>query len=112
MERNKYKDILVIVIGFSVIGLIFRLEWFGYAALIIGALTVFSEKIATWVTTGWSAFGKALGRINSTILLTVLFTLLLTPIALLKRWTSGKARQRGLSNWEASTDKVDFSKLW
>ena len=94
-NRNKYKDLLVIVVGFCLIGLLIHKGYgkpsgvyFIYGALGLGVVSIFSERITTWVTTGWQYFGKFLGKINSTILLSVIFIVLLTPMSLLKRLTT------------------------
>lgn len=38
---------------------------------------------------GWMKFGALLGRINAFVLLSLLFFLVLTPLAYIKRWLSG-----------------------
>jgi len=113
MKRNNYKDILVIVIGFTAIGLIFNIPYMVYAVLGIGVLCIFSETIAKWVAKGWMSFGMFLGKINSTILLGLVFVLMLTPLAILKRLTGKKADVQDDSNWTMGEEKpVNFEKPW
>ena len=119
-DRNKYKDLLVIVVGFSLIGLLiyFGYEkpygiYFVYSALALGVVGIFSETFTTYVTKGWQHFGKLLGKINSTILLSVMFILLISPIALIKRLTTKKEEKSESSNWnDADITTIDFEKLW
>ena len=124
-DRNKYKDLLVIVVGFTIIGIIItaNLEERGrdgiygdyviYGALLLGVLCIFSEKLTGYVTKAWEKFGQGLGKISSSVLLSVLFILLLTPLALLKKLTSSKADNDPSTNWmNTEAEKVDFEKLW
>ncbi|MCP4125065.1 MAG: hypothetical protein GY751_25295 [Bacteroidetes bacterium] len=120
VNRNKYKDLLVIVVGFSLIGLLLLKgyekpvgQYFIYGALILGVISIFSERVTTLVTQGWQNFGMLLGKINSTILLGVLFALLLSPMAILKRLTTKKEAEDQQSNWtETEGESVNFEKLW
>jgi len=120
VNRNKYKDLLVIVVGFCLIGLLLLKgygkpvgQYFIYGALILGVISIFSERVTSWVTTGWQYFGKFLGKINSTILLGVIFILLVSPMAILKRLTSKEKLNHQDSNWtDAENQTVNFEKPW
>ncbi len=91
MEKhpNKSQVILTIVVGFLVLYAIFKVNWLLYVSLGIGVLGIFSDAFAGLVTTGWLKFAEVLGRINGNILLTVIFFIFLTPIALLMRIFKG-----------------------
>lgn len=111
MEQNIYKDILVLVLGFVIIGLIFKLDWMVYSIVALGVFCAFVPIVATYVQKGWMAFGKFLGAINATILLSIIFFLLLTPLSFLKRLTSGKTEDE--TGWLKSENReVDFTKPW
>ena len=45
-----------------------------------------APRILGPVERGWMRFGAALGRVNSRILLTVLYYLVITPVGLVRRW--------------------------
>ena len=104
---------MVIVIGFTLIGLFFKIPYMIYTVLAIGLICVFSEKLAGYVSKGWMAFGMFLGKINSTILLSLVFILMLTPLALLKRLTEKKSGEDQYGNWSSSENEtVNFEKPW
>lgn len=88
-KQNKSQVILTIVIGFLVLFLIFKLQWLLYTASVIGVLGLLSDAFAGLVTKIWLKFAEVLGRINGTILLTIIFFIFLTPIALLMKLIKG-----------------------
>ncbi|MEX0608606.1 MAG: SxtJ family membrane protein [Balneolaceae bacterium] len=79
------KTQLVIVTGLLVIGAIFQNETFAYAALIIGVLSLAVAPIGIRIVWAWYTLAEILGWINSRVLLSVIFYLIVTPIALLFR---------------------------
>ncbi len=89
-NQNHSKTILAIVVGLLAISFIFEIPILIKIGLGIGVLsllsTFFEEKIA-WA---WGKIGMALGYINGNILLSIIFFLLLTPIALVMRFLAGK----------------------
>jgi hypothetical protein len=82
--QAKHTSLLVIAIGFAIFYLIFRKEWMltpigvCFIGFLIGPVGDFTHII-------WMQLAKLLGYINSRILLSVIFFLFLTPIALLMR---------------------------
>lgn len=87
---NHSKTILAIVVGLIAISYIFNFPVLVKIGLGIGVLsllsTFFEEKIA-WL---WGKVGMALGYINGNILLSIIFFIILTPIALIMRYLAGK----------------------
>ncbi len=113
MERNHYKDILVIVIGFTLIGMFFSLPWMVYTVVGIGFVCVVSETIAGYVAKGWMVFGRTLGNINAVVLLTLVFVLMVIPLSFLQRIFGKKEERPEHSNWQpVDTAKLDFTKPW
>lgn len=88
-KQNKSQVILTIVIGFLVLFVIFKVNWLLYVSLGVGVLGIFSDAFAGLVTKGWLKFAEVLGRINGSILLTIIFFIFLTPIALLMKVLKG-----------------------
>lgn len=82
--RAKHTSLLVIAIGFAIFYLIFRKEWMltpigvCFIGFLIGSVGDFTHII-------WMQLAKLLGYINSRVILFVLFFLLLSPLALLRR---------------------------
>lgn len=81
---------LVITVGLLVLHLIFKKPWLLTAALVLGLIGVFSNFLSEKITLGWMKIAEVLGRINATILLSVVFFLFLTPIAFIRRLFSKK----------------------
>ncbi|HMO33411.1 MAG TPA: SxtJ family membrane protein [Lacibacter sp.] len=79
------KTILVITIGFLVLYRLTGNTWMFYTAVIIGVLGLLSGTLARYIDTAWMGLARILGLIVPNILLSAVFFLLLTPIALLSR---------------------------
>src|SRR6218665_3853868 len=84
-QQNTKEIVLTIVVGLLVLYFIFKLQGLLIAALVVGVLGVLSNFIAEKIAWVWLKFAEILGRINSTILLSLIFFIFLTPIALLMR---------------------------
>ncbi|KAA5539795.1 SxtJ family membrane protein [Adhaeribacter rhizoryzae] len=85
-REKKLETALVLVVGLLVLHVIFKYESFLLAAQIIGALCILSEHVLTLVAWGWTKLALALGYINGIILLTLIFFLVLCPVAFLYRF--------------------------
>lgn len=88
-KETNAQSILAIVVGFLVLYWIFDKQWLLYISLGVGILGLLSSAFAALVTKGWMKFAEILGRINASILLTLIFFIFLTPIALLMKLISG-----------------------
>lgn len=111
-EIEQYKTILIIVVGMIVIHTLTDLKWALYIALIIGLSGAFSNYLARKINFIWLKIGMVLSYIVPNILLTIIFYLFLTPIALLSR-LFGEKNQLNLKNLDSSIFKVrnsSFSK--
>ncbi len=86
-EADKAKAQLVIVTGLVVIYFIFksRYPWMLYAAAVIGVLCIAIPIVGDWIVKGWFKIAEILGAINGRILLSIIFFLILFPIAVLSR---------------------------
>jgi len=80
-----FKNILAILTGFIILYFIFKWEYFLYGALVIGVLSLISERLANGINTAWMKLAMILGWINSRILLSVVFYFFLFPMAMLTR---------------------------
>ena len=104
-EVEKYKTILIIVIGMLAIHIITKYNWALYTALIVGLSGAFSEFLAGIINTVWLKIGMLLSYIVPNIILTIVFYVFLTPIAFLSR-IFGEKNQLNLKNTEKSIFKV------
>ena len=78
------KTQLVIVTGLLVLAAIFDSEVIAYLALIVGLLS-FIPPVGNRMVWGWYKLAEGLGWFNSRVLLSLVYYLIVTPIALLFR---------------------------
>lgn len=97
--QTKHTSLTVIAIGFGALYLFFRKEW-----MLVPVGTVFIGfligPVGEYIHLAWMMIAKVLGYINSRILLTVSFFLILTPVAVV-------ARMMKKTNFRISADKAD-----
>lgn len=84
-SKNPYKDLLVIVLGFLAFFLLTKKAFLLYISGAVALASVSSEFIAEKIVWGWYKLAEGLGYISSRILLSLVFFLFLTPLALLYR---------------------------
>lgn len=90
--HKEYETILVITVGF---GLLYA--WLEHAVLLylsvgLGTASLLSPLLRRWIVWVWEKLAFALGYVNSRVLLTLVFYLILTPVALLSRLFSSGHR--------------------
>jgi uncharacterized MnhB-related membrane protein len=115
-----FQTVHVITLALLVAFLIFGNRWLLWAAVALAVLNSFENRLTTAIARGWLAFAHRLGRINSRILLTLIFFVFLTPIAALYRLfnrdlvdhfradTRPSMFQERNHRWEPA----DFEKIW
>ncbi len=125
-NQDRYKTILVIVIGFLVIAwILFVKEYTNVSAILakvavgIGLISIFIPFVAKGVEWVWLKFAHVLGWINSKILLSIIFFLFLLPIAVLSRlFTKDPLKLRGremkslFTNRNHLYTKEDLENIW
>lgn len=82
--KAKHTSLLVIAIGFAVFFLLYRKDWL-LLAVGISVIGFIIGPVGEYIHLGWMLLAKILGYINSRILLSIIFFLVLTPIALFMR---------------------------
>jgi hypothetical protein len=100
-------------------GLWFQQPLFFYLALLLLFLVIFIKKAASWVAWGWLQFAHFIGIVNTKIILTLIFFLILTPVALCYRLFYGDSlkikEKTPNSNWHSrdhTYNKSDLEKAW
>ncbi len=114
-NNNIYSDILVIVLGFTILYLLFYYKVFVIIALTLGILSIFSLRIATIVSHFWRKLAFYLGWVNSRIILTIFYYLFLFPLSILYRIFRKKKKQNLESVFENRNHKyeaVDLENTW
>lgn len=89
-SEDKSKAQLVIVTGMLALYFIFKKDWLLYVGLFVGLAGVFVPFIGDLIVKGWYKLAEGLGYINSRILLSLIFFLVLFPVAVLARMGRGK----------------------
>lgn len=119
-KRNDiWVRIVVLASGFLLLSWLFQFIWLAYLAAIILFVSLISFKIARYIDWAWMKFGAILGYINSRILLTLVFFLILTPIAFFYRiFASNKSfsKQKDPNSQYHPRNHAfiadDFEKMW
>jgi hypothetical protein len=84
-ELTPSKTVLTIVIGFLVIYAVTHFTWALWVAIVVGALGLVSSFLAQKIQDLWMGLSTVLSYIIPPILLSIIFYILLFPIALLSR---------------------------
>jgi hypothetical protein len=84
-DHEKYKSLLVIVIGFLVLYFWLKIDYLLYASLIVGLGSLIIPTLGDLILKGWFKIAEVLGWINTRILLSLIFFVCLTPFAWLQK---------------------------
>ena len=85
MKQQDYKTVLVMVLGLLLIAIWREWLWMTYTAIGIGIAAVISANLLDLILKFWFGLAKVLGFINSRILLTLVYVIVLMPLAFLSR---------------------------
>jgi uncharacterized membrane protein len=121
MKTNQSKNLealLVIVTGFLVLYFVFDIKILLYVALAVGLISILIKPLAFLLAKAWYKLGDLLGWIVSKIVLSLMFYVLLVPLALLHNLFNKNAMQ--LKNTSKSMWKLrehtyaenDFKNTW
>jgi hypothetical protein len=85
MNKKETEAILVVVLGLLAFYFMFGKVWLLSIGLGVGVISLIIPFVGKWLVKGWFKLSEGLGWLNSRILLSVIFFLILTPIALISR---------------------------
>jgi len=86
MNKSKqYETVLVIVLGLIVVFFFKHARGWLVAALVVGFLSLLVPAVARVIDLVWSKLSLLLGELSGRVLLTLVYTLLLLPLAGLAR---------------------------
>jgi hypothetical protein len=119
MKSDPRQTILVITLGMIVVYLAFQVKWAITAALLVGIAGLLSDKLAEKIDWLWMKLTWVLSMIVPNILLSAVFYLFLTPIAIFSR-IFGEKNPLSVKNIAPSLfkdhgkpfDKASFEKPW
>ena len=113
------ETVLVITVGFLVLYFVFKKVVFLDAALIVGLIGVFSFYLSEKIDLVWGWLSRVMGTVSNTVLLTVVFFLVLTPMALIRRLRGKDGLRRfdatatsNFSRREQVFEKKDLENTW
>lgn len=121
MQRlETFRTIAVLTVAFLLAYLIFGSPWLLWIAVFLSLGNTFENKITTAVAKYWMSFASILGNINSRIILTLMFFVVLTPTAFLYRIFNRDKVNHFLKNTRSSYfidvrkkyRREDFEKIW
>jgi hypothetical protein len=113
---TSYRSVVTIAVGICAIAYLFKIPNLYYISFFVALLSLLHPFIAVWIEKIWMGIGKALGFVNSRIILGIVFFLFLTPIAFLFRTFARKSRiQSESSNFKIVNrpfSKKQFEKMF
>ena len=83
--QQKHSSLAVIALGFLLFYFFYQKQWM-LLPVAVAFMGFLIGKLGYFIHLSWMMLAKVLGYMNSRILLTVLFFVVLTPIALVKRF--------------------------
>ena len=84
-EKKIYQAVSAFALVFVLLSVIWKVEWAAVAGLCVIAVCLLVPALALLVAKGWYALADVLGRINSFILMTVLFWAFVAPVGYLRK---------------------------
>lgn len=118
-EKNKYRDLLVMVTGLLALSLLFQTYWPSVAAVVIGTVSLLIPPAGTLIVKAWLKLAEGLGWINSRVLLTLIYGIYLIPFSIVFRLTQKNPldlqKVEGGSLFhsrEHKYEKQDLDKVW
>ncbi len=115
-----YKNLIIITLGLYIIGYWLALPYYEIVCLGILVLGVISTKLTTFISFLWMKLAEGLGYVNSKILLTVIYVVVLCPLAFLVRLLGKRQLKFQLNPSEESWfvdrnktyQKEDLENMW
>lgn len=114
------ETLTVLAAVFLVLNVFFHQQVFIYGAILLLVTGLFIKPLASMITKAWLKFSCILGAINTKIILSLVFFLILTPLAYLFRLFNKNPLQLAKKSKSQSLYhdrnykyvKSDFEKMW
>jgi hypothetical protein len=119
-HSSELETLGVISTFFLILNVITHRQVFVYSALALMLVALFLKPLARVISRGWMKFAEVVGTFNSKLILSLVFYLLLTPLALLYRAFNRNPLSIKPGQEEGSLfvtrdhvySKTDFEKMW
>jgi hypothetical protein len=121
MDKNyKAKEtMLVITVGFLVVFVLTGAKVWLYISLGIGIIGILSFYLSEKIDWFWGKLSYVLGEISNTILLTLIFIIVVTPVALIRKlrkknelFSFDKKKNSYFFECDHPVEKKDFENTW
>lgn len=120
MKNDSKKVIDVLTLAMLTMFIFFGYEWLLGAAFLLVLGNIFDSRITSAIARYWIKFSLLIAGINTKIILTVLFYLILTPVAFVYRLFNreltdhfyGKKKTSHFENKFSTYKKEDFIRQW
>ena len=107
-RKQVYINILIICSGFAFLAYYLHIPVLYILPLLIAACLI-NIKLAVFIVNAWLLLGKKIGYINGILWLSVMYFLLLWPIAIIKKWVQYKPKQITCT-WKDAAPITDFKR--
>jgi hypothetical protein len=119
-HSSELETLGVLSVFFLILNVITHRQVFVYVALALLLVALFVKPLARIISRAWMKFAEVLGAFNSTLILSLVFFLFLTPLAVLYRMfnknslnlTPGQETETLFVTREHVYSKADFEKMW
>ena len=109
--KDSYILFSIIAIGLIFGFLKFENHYFLYSSVLVLVFPILLPKPANFITENWKKFWLKLGKIQSTILLGIIYLLVFTVIRLFKKNTTKYDSKNNI--WiDSEHSNTDFTKQW
>ena len=101
-KTERFETILTICFGLLIAHLIFKIKFLLPLAVVVAAAGLFSSFLSKGITWFWTKLTQLLGLINGKILLSIIFFLLLSPLAFIMRLTNKinmRVKKKGVTSF-------------
>lgn len=113
------KILFVFTLGFNLLSYLFKVPLLSYIGTGIGVVGMMFPFIGRLFSDLWMKFAHILGKINGSILLSIVFFIFLFPIALLQRLISNKdllklkpPKDSNFTTRDKTYQKDDLENMW
>lgn len=118
-KKNKYRNFGLFISGLLIITLIgnyscvsiFTILLISIFIFITIIVSLFYPNIIKPIYNLWMKIGNILGKINSTIIFSILYFFIITPISLLLKINRKKNKNK-ISTWTNFNQTIDFKKQY
>ena len=114
------ETIAVLALAATFIGILFKVKWMPYVTFCLLFIGLFAKGASRFISHWWMRFAVLLGTFNAKMLLTIVFFVLLTPIAYVYRIFKGdtivlKRRPSSATYWHERNHlfaPADFERMF